>query len=126
MIEILIVLGMPLAGALLLAVIGERDEAPVVNVIVCGLTLLAAGALTVRVISTGPLLVAGKLFFVDPFNVFLVALTAFVASRPRSSPSRTCGSSASTAASPPSGCGSITACISCSTSRCCWRCSPTT
>ena len=78
MIEILIVLGMPLAGALLLAVIGERDEAPVVNVIVCGLTLLAAGALTVRVISTGPLLVAGKLFFVDPFNVFLVALTAFV------------------------------------------------
>src|SRR6266704_301751 len=78
MIEILIVLGMPLAGALLLAVIGERDEAPVVNAIVCGLTLLAAGALTVRVISTGPLLVAGKLFFVDPFNVFLVALTAFV------------------------------------------------
>jgi hydrogenase-4 component F len=78
MIEILIVLGMPLAGALLLAVIGERDEAPIVNVIVCGLTLLAAGALTVRVISTGPLLVADRLFFVDPFNVFLVALTAFV------------------------------------------------
>ena len=78
MIEILIVLGMPLAGALLLAVIGERDEAPIVNVIICGLTLLAAAALTVRVISTGPLLVADKLFFVDPFNVFLVALTAFV------------------------------------------------
>src|SRR5258706_99719 len=78
MIEILAVLGMPLAGALLLAVIGERDEAPIVNVIACGLTLLAAGALTVRVISSGPLLVADKLFFVDPFNVFLVALTAFV------------------------------------------------
>src|SRR5712691_400846 len=78
MIEIFAVLGMPLAGALVLALIGERDEAPVVNAIVCGLTLLAAGALTVRVISTGPLLVAGKLFFVDPFNVFLVALTAFV------------------------------------------------
>jgi hydrogenase-4 component F len=78
MIEILAVLGMPLAGALLLALIGERDEAPIVNVIVCGLTLLAAGALTVRVISIGTLLVADKLFFVDPFNVFLVALTAFV------------------------------------------------
>ncbi len=78
MIEILAVLGMPLAGALALALIGERDEAPIVNVIVCGLTLLAAGALTVRVISGGPLLVADKLFFVDPFNVFLVALTAFV------------------------------------------------
>ena len=58
MIEILAVLGMPLAGALALALIGERDEAPIVNVIICGLTLLAAAALTVRVISTGPLLVA--------------------------------------------------------------------
>jgi hydrogenase-4 component F len=78
MIEIFAVLGMPLAGALVLALIGERDEAPIVNVIACGFTLLAASALTVRVISAGPLLVADKLFFVDPFNVFLVALTAFV------------------------------------------------
>src|SRR5437588_11855851 len=78
MIEILAVLGMPLAGALALALIGERDEAPIVNVIICGLTLAAAAALTVRVISAGPLLVAEKLFFVDSFNMFLVALTAFV------------------------------------------------
>src|SRR5438477_788525 len=78
MIEILAVLGMPLAGALALALIGERDEAPIVNVIICGLTLAAAAALTVRVMSAGPLLVAEKLFFVDSFNVFLVALTAFI------------------------------------------------
>src|SRR6184192_4375036 len=78
MIEIFAVLGVPLAGALLLAAVGHRDEAPIVNVVVCGVTLAAAAALTVRVISTGPLLVADKLFFVDPFNVFLVALTAFV------------------------------------------------
>jgi hydrogenase-4 component F len=77
-IEILAILGTPLAGALLLAAVGHRDEAPAINVIVCGLTLLAAAALTVRVISAGSLLVADKLFFVDPFNVFLVALTAFV------------------------------------------------
>ncbi len=78
MIEILAVLGMPVAGALLLGAVGHRDKAPAINVIVCGLTLLAAAALTVRVISAGSLLVADKLFFVDPFNVFLVALTAFV------------------------------------------------
>jgi hydrogenase-4 component F len=77
-IEIFAVLGMPLVGALLLAAFGHRDEAPTVNVVACGFTLLAAAALTVRVISAGPLLVADKLFFVDPFNVFLVALTAFV------------------------------------------------
>ena len=78
MIEIVAVLGFPIAGALLLAVIGERDHAPAVNVATSALTLLAAVALTVRVITDGPLLVLDRLFFVDSFNVFLVALTAFV------------------------------------------------
>jgi hydrogenase-4 component F len=77
-IEILAVLGLPVAGALLLAVIGERGQAPAVNVGVCFLTLVAAVALTLKVVSNGPLLVLDKLFFVDSFNVFLVALTAFV------------------------------------------------
>jgi len=77
-IEILLVLGLPVAGGLVLAVIGDRDEAPMVNVVVSLLTLLASAALTVRVIADGPLLVLDKQFFVDPFNVFLVALTAFV------------------------------------------------
>ena len=78
MIEIIAVLGFPLAGAALLAIIGERDIAPVVNVSVSLLTLVSAVALTVRVIVDGPLLVLERQFFVDPFNVFLVALTAFV------------------------------------------------
>jgi hydrogenase-4 component F len=77
-IEILAVLGLPLLGAVLLAVIGERDEAHAVNIGVSLLTLLAASALTWRVAADGPLLVLDKQFFVDPFNVFLVALTAFV------------------------------------------------
>jgi len=77
-IEILIVLGFPVAGALVLAAVGHRDQASTVNVIVCLATFLSAVALTVRVISNGPLLVLDRLFFIDPFNVFLVALTAFV------------------------------------------------
>jgi hydrogenase-4 component F len=77
-VETLAVLVVPLAGALLLAAIGERAWASRVNVAVSLLTWLASIALTVRVITDGPMLVAGKLFFVDPFNVFLVALTAFV------------------------------------------------
>jgi hydrogenase-4 component F len=77
-IEILLVLGLPVAGGLVLAAIGERDIAPAVNVGVSLLTLVAAAALTLRVIVDGPLLVLGQQFFVDPFNVFLVALTAFV------------------------------------------------
>jgi len=77
-IEILAVLGLPLVGAALLAAIGEQEAAPKVNVAVSLLTFLAAVALTVRVIVDGPLLVLDRQFFVDPFNVFLVALTAFV------------------------------------------------
>jgi hydrogenase-4 component F len=78
LIEILVVLGLPVAGAIILALLGEREYAPTVNVAVCASTLLAAAALTVRVIRDGPLLVLDRQFFVDPFNVFLVALTAFV------------------------------------------------
>ncbi len=78
MIEILALLCIPLAGALLLAVIGERAAGSRVNVATSLLTWLASLALSVRVIREGPLLVMDKLFFVDSFNVFLVALTALV------------------------------------------------
>jgi hydrogenase-4 component F len=77
-IEILAVLGLPIAGALILAAMGHRTQAPTVNVVVSFLVFAASIALTARVISDGPLLVLDKQFFVDPFNVFLVALTAFV------------------------------------------------
>jgi hydrogenase-4 component F len=77
-IEVVLVLTLPLVGAAVLALIGERDYAPEVNVAASLCTFVAAAALTARVISSGPMLVLDRLFFVDPFNVFLVALTAFV------------------------------------------------
>ena len=76
--ELLLVLGIPLFGALLLAMVGHRRQAPEVNVLMSLLTLVAASFLVVRVIRHGPMLVWREQFFVDPFNVFLVALTAFV------------------------------------------------
>ncbi len=78
MIEILAVLGIPLAGALVLALMGERDEAATVNIVASFATFVAAAVLTARVVTDGPMLALDKLFFVDSFNVFLVALTAFV------------------------------------------------
>jgi hydrogenase-4 component F len=77
-IEILAVLGFPIAGALVLTAMGHRRRASTVNVAFCLATFLSAVALTVRVISHGPILVLDRQFFVDSFNVFLVALTAFV------------------------------------------------
>jgi hydrogenase-4 component F len=76
--QLLALLALPLLGALLLAIWGARPRAPELNALFSGLTLLAACALTARVISHGDLRLARAQFFVDPFNVFLVALTAFV------------------------------------------------
>ena len=76
--EFLILLGTPLCGALLLGVFGARRWAPDLNAAVSLVTFLAACALTVRVVREGHLVVAHEQFFIDPFNVFLVTLTALV------------------------------------------------
>jgi hydrogenase-4 component F len=78
-VEIALVLGVPLAGALLLALVGHRRWAPEVNALASLLTFAAAALLTGRVIADGPMSALDEQFFVDPFNVFLVALTALVA-----------------------------------------------
>ena len=76
--ELLLVLAFPVLGAILLAFVGARRFAPELNVAITLATLLAAAALVLRVIHNGPLLFWHEQFFVDSFNVFLVALTAFV------------------------------------------------
>lgn len=76
--ELLLLLGIPLLGALVLAVVGARRYAAEVNVLMSLGTFTAAGVLVLRVIRHGPMLVWREQFFIDPFNVFLVALTAFV------------------------------------------------
>jgi hydrogenase-4 component F len=77
-VEFAVLLATPLLGALLLAVWGARPRAAEINVALSLLTFLAAASLTARVISEGNLTAAREQFFLDPFNVFLVALTAFV------------------------------------------------
>ena len=72
------VLSIPLLGSAVLAFSGHRDYARNVNVAFSLTTFLAACALTVEVISGGPMLVWDKQFFIDPLNVFLVTLTCFV------------------------------------------------
>jgi hydrogenase-4 component F len=73
-----LVLGIPLVGTAVLIVIGHRRSAPAINILCSGLTFLAASALTLQAMREGPLYALDEQFFVDAFNVFLVALTAFV------------------------------------------------
>jgi hydrogenase-4 component F len=74
----LLLLGIPLCGAAVLAWFGAHRRAPEINAAFSAATLAAAAALAVRVVADGNLTVAREQFFIDPFNVFLVALTAFV------------------------------------------------
>ena len=75
---LLFVLGIPLVGSIALAFTGHRDFARDINVGFSFATFAAACALTARVVSSGPLLAGDEEFFIDPLNVFLVTLTAFV------------------------------------------------
>ncbi len=76
--EFLLLLCVPAGGAIALGVLGGRRRAPELNVAFSLATFIAACVLTARVVSEGNLLLFREWFFIDPFNVFLVALTAFV------------------------------------------------
>jgi hydrogenase-4 component F len=76
--QLLAVLTLPLLGFALLAIFGARKYAPELNVTISFATLIAAALLSIRVARHGSILVFHDQFFVDSFNVFLVALTAFV------------------------------------------------
>ena len=77
--EIAFLLGVPLVGGLVLAFSGGWAQAALINVLFSLLTFISAALLTFRVVGEGSITAYGDLFFVDSFNVFLVALTAFVA-----------------------------------------------
>ena len=76
--EIAFVLGTPLLGGLVLAFAGHRPGAARLNVLFSLLTFVAGVLLTLRVVGEGAILAYHEIFFVDSFNVFLVALTALV------------------------------------------------
>ncbi|PWB47839.1 MAG: hydrogenase 4 subunit F [Nitrosomonadales bacterium] len=76
--EILWLLGIPLAGGLLLALFGGKRYAAELNSLTSFATFAASAVLTLKIISGGPMTAFNEQFFIDPFNVFLVALTAFV------------------------------------------------
>ncbi|MFO1198487.1 MAG: hydrogenase 4 subunit F [Burkholderiaceae bacterium] len=79
MIALLALLVSPLAGAIVLALVGHRDAARDVNVGFSAATFAAACALTAQVVADGPVFAWEREFFIDALNVFLVTLTAFVA-----------------------------------------------
>jgi hydrogenase-4 component F len=76
--EIAWVLGIPVAGGAALALWGHRSWAAELNALASLGTFIASAVLTARIVAEGPVTAWEEQFFVDSFNVFLVALTAFV------------------------------------------------
>jgi hydrogenase-4 component F len=76
--ELIALLGLPLLGGVVLAVWGASTRAAELNALFSLATFVAGGALTARVILGGPLVIGNEQFFIDAFNVFLVALTSLV------------------------------------------------
>ena len=74
--NLLIAVLLPLCGALVLVWIRQMQWAGWLNVIISAITLLAALRLAYVVAQQG--VVAGYSFRIDDFNVYLIALTAFV------------------------------------------------
>jgi hydrogenase-4 component F len=68
----------PLIGGLLLAIIGHRPIGGWINVVVGAVTFATSLAMALDVFAHGPTLSSGRMFYIDAFNVYLVALTAFV------------------------------------------------
>lgn len=75
---LLILLSLPIAASVFLAILGDKDYAPELNIIGSGATFIAGLGLAVEVIENGSMLAGGNFFFVDAFNVYLSVLTAFV------------------------------------------------
>ena len=73
---LLITVFTPLAGGLLLALVRRLSWAGWINVLVSGVTLLAAIVLAIDVAKAG--VIAGWGFRIDAFNVYLLVLTALV------------------------------------------------
>ena len=76
--ELIALLGLPLLGGAALALWGASARAAELNALFSFVTFLAGCVLTARVIAGGPMLIGDEQFFIDAFNVFLVALTSFV------------------------------------------------
>ncbi len=68
----------PLAGVIILAVLGHSRRAGWINIGISLLTFLASLGLAAVVLEKGHLLIGGGMFYIDAFNVYLLVLTAFV------------------------------------------------
>ncbi len=78
MITLGLTLAFPLFGIFLFGLIGHWRSAGTINLVVSIATFSTALLTAIDVFQYGPILSAGKFFYIDAFNVYLILLNAFV------------------------------------------------
>src|SRR5882672_9439326 len=78
MLPLTLLLSFPILGAALLGLFGHRNAGAEINVAACAATTACALWLAADVARGASILVFNEEFYIDPLNVFLVTLTAFV------------------------------------------------
>jgi hydrogenase-4 component F len=78
MITLGLTLAFPLFGIFLFGLIGHWRSAGTINLVISIVTFTTALLTAIDVFQHGPILSAGKFFYIDAFNVYLILLNAFV------------------------------------------------
>ena len=74
-----LLLGAPLITAVIMTFLGHTRSATKLNIAACVIALIASLDLAYQVLQQGSFTAHGQFFFLDAYNVFLLSLTAFVA-----------------------------------------------
>jgi hydrogenase-4 component F len=78
MIAAYLVLLIPLIGIIYFALAGHKTDTGKLNIRFNGISLLATIWLAINVLNQGTIISSSKAFLIDPFNVYLIVLTAFI------------------------------------------------
>ncbi len=78
MIALYATLLIPLIAAGVFAVIGHWKHAGTLNIVVCAATFATSLQLAVNIFNAGAMITPGGMFYIDPFNVYLILVNALV------------------------------------------------
>jgi len=78
MIALYATLLIPLVATFIFGVIGHWKHAGTLNILVCVATFATSLQLAVNIFTNGAMITPGKMFYIDPFNVYLILVNALV------------------------------------------------
>ena len=78
MIALYATLLIPLVAMFVFGVIGHWKHAGTLNMLVCAATFMTSLQLAVNIFTNGAMITPGKMFYIDPFNVYLILVNALV------------------------------------------------